>query len=205
MAGPGVDGVTTALIGNCGVTFAPVSKPNHRLLAELMEAVEDIAADAIMDGLPWNWTSYGEYLDAVDALQPAIQSIRSSVDGGDFNMISILEKAVEAAGFFKKVIETYSQPELKNAAIYRLGWSRMQKDKWQEASKTFNLVEKSSRLYPSASDLSEKALMGEDLPHKSPTTAGVLAIVPGLGHVYTERYKDGMVAFLLNGLTIWAK
>ena len=48
-------GVTTALIGNCGVTFAPVGKQNHRMLAELMEAVEDIAADAIMDGLPWDW------------------------------------------------------------------------------------------------------------------------------------------------------
>jgi N-acyl-D-amino-acid deacylase len=63
-------GVTTALIGNCGVTFAPVQKANHRLLAEMMEAVEDIAADAIMDGLPWNWTSYGEYLDAVQSLKP---------------------------------------------------------------------------------------------------------------------------------------
>ena len=62
-------GVTTALIGNCGVTFAPVGQQNHRLLAELMEAVEDIAADAIMDGLPWDWTSYGEYLDAVDRLR----------------------------------------------------------------------------------------------------------------------------------------
>jgi len=63
-------GVTTALIGNCGVTFAPVQKANHRLLAEMMEAVEDISADAIMDGLPWNWTSYGEYLDTVQALEP---------------------------------------------------------------------------------------------------------------------------------------
>lgn len=68
-------GVTTALIGNCGVTFAPVSKKNHRLLAELMESVEDIAADAIMDGLPWNWTSYGEYLDAVQTLKPALNVV----------------------------------------------------------------------------------------------------------------------------------
>lgn len=68
-------GVTTALIGNCGVTFAPVSKANHRLLAELMEAVEDIGADAIMDGLPWNWTSYGEYLDAVQRLEPALNVV----------------------------------------------------------------------------------------------------------------------------------
>ena len=68
-------GVTTALIGNCGVTFAPVSKANHRLLAELMEAVEDIAADAIMDGLPWDWTSYGDYLDSVQALKPALNVV----------------------------------------------------------------------------------------------------------------------------------
>jgi N-acyl-D-amino-acid deacylase len=68
-------GVTTALIGNCGVTFAPVGKANHRLLAELMEAVEDIEADAIMDGLPWDWTTYGEYLDAVERLQPALNVV----------------------------------------------------------------------------------------------------------------------------------
>jgi N-acyl-D-aspartate/D-glutamate deacylase len=68
-------GVTTALIGNCGVTFAPVSKPNRRYLAELMEAVEDIAADAIMDGLPWSWQSYGEYLDAVQGLNPTLNVV----------------------------------------------------------------------------------------------------------------------------------
>jgi N-acyl-D-aspartate/D-glutamate deacylase len=68
-------GVTTALIGNCGVTFAPVSPPNRRYLAELMEAVEDIAADAIMDGLPWTWQSYGEYLDAVQGLDPALNVV----------------------------------------------------------------------------------------------------------------------------------
>ncbi|MFT6433644.1 MAG: N-acyl-D-aspartate/D-glutamate deacylase [Candidatus Azotimanducaceae bacterium] len=68
-------GVTTALIGNCGVTFAPVGKGNHRILAELMEAVEDIGADAIMDGLPWNWSSYGEYLDTVQSLKPALNIV----------------------------------------------------------------------------------------------------------------------------------
>ena len=68
-------GVTTALIGNCGVTFAPCGPKNRRYLAELMEAVEDIAADAIMDGLPWDWSSYGEYLDSVQALKPALNIV----------------------------------------------------------------------------------------------------------------------------------
>lgn len=68
-------GVTTALIGNCGVTFAPCSKDNRQYLAELMEAVEDIAANAIIDGLPWNWTTFGEYLDTVQSLRPALNVV----------------------------------------------------------------------------------------------------------------------------------
>ncbi len=68
-------GVTTALIGNCGVTFAPVGDGKARYLAELMEAVEDIAADAIMDGLPWNWNSYGEYLDTLESLNPTLNVV----------------------------------------------------------------------------------------------------------------------------------
>lgn len=75
MSSSSYHGVTTALIGNCGVTFAPCGEKNRRYLAELMESVEDIAADAIMDGLPWNWTTYGEYLDSVQALQPALNVV----------------------------------------------------------------------------------------------------------------------------------
>lgn len=68
-------GVTTVLIGNCGVGFAPVSEKNRQYMAKLMESVEDIAAEAILDGLPWNWTSYGEYLDSVQALRPALNVV----------------------------------------------------------------------------------------------------------------------------------
>lgn len=68
-------GVTTALIGNCGVTFAPCSRDNRQYLAELMEAVEDIAANAIIDGLPWNWTTFGEYLDTVQSLRPTLNVV----------------------------------------------------------------------------------------------------------------------------------
>ena len=68
-------GVTTALIGNCGVTFAPCSPQNKNYLAKLMEAVEDISAAAIVDGLPWNWSSYGEYLDSVQELKPALNVV----------------------------------------------------------------------------------------------------------------------------------
>ena len=65
-------GVTTALFGNCGVTFAPCKANDREFLAGMMETVEDIPKNAILHGLPWNWESYGGYLDALEALGPAI-------------------------------------------------------------------------------------------------------------------------------------
>ncbi|MCY4144145.1 MAG: amidohydrolase family protein [Gammaproteobacteria bacterium] len=65
-------GVTTALFGNCGVTFAPCKEQDREFLAGMMETVEDIPKNAILTGLPWNWESYGEYLDSIESLNPAI-------------------------------------------------------------------------------------------------------------------------------------
>ena len=110
----------------------------------------------------------------------------------------------EAAHYFQRVVDEYPIPSLKNPALYRLGWSRLQDNDWHGAEQTFKLVGRNSPLYPSAQDLSAQSLEGEDLPYKDPTLAGVLAIVPGMGHVYCNRYKDALVAFLLNGLFIWA-
>ena len=56
-------GVTTALFGNCGVTFAPCKPKDREFLAGMMETVEDIPKNAILNGLAWDWESYGEYLD----------------------------------------------------------------------------------------------------------------------------------------------
>ena len=56
-------GVTTALLGNCGVTFAPCKSEDRDFLAGMMETVEDIPKHAILTGLPWDWQSYGGYLD----------------------------------------------------------------------------------------------------------------------------------------------
>jgi N-acyl-D-aspartate/D-glutamate deacylase len=56
-------GVTTVVVGNCGMSFAPVRPGSGPWLAELMESVEDIPASAILAGLPFTWEHYGEYLD----------------------------------------------------------------------------------------------------------------------------------------------
>jgi len=59
-------GVTTVVMGNCGVGFAPVRPGTEAELVALMEAVEDIPGTALHEGIPWGWESFGEYLDAID-------------------------------------------------------------------------------------------------------------------------------------------
>ena len=59
-------GVTTIVMGNCGVGFAPVRPGTEDRLVELMESVEDIPGTALHDGIPWGWESFAEYLDGID-------------------------------------------------------------------------------------------------------------------------------------------
>jgi N-acyl-D-aspartate/D-glutamate deacylase len=61
-------GVTTVVLGNCGVTFAPVRPGQQAWIAELMESVEDIPAASILEGLAWDWETYGDYLRAIDRM-----------------------------------------------------------------------------------------------------------------------------------------
>lgn len=56
-------GVTTVVMGNCGVGFAPCRSDQHEMLIRLMEGVEDIPHPVLVDGLPWTWETYPQYLD----------------------------------------------------------------------------------------------------------------------------------------------
>ena len=65
-------GVTTILFGNCGVGFAPVRSADHDALIDLMEGVEDIPGIALAEGLKWNWESFPQFLDTLEALPRTI-------------------------------------------------------------------------------------------------------------------------------------
>ena len=65
-------GVTTAIIGNCGIGFAPVHPDRHDWLIELMEGVEDIPGSALAEGITWEWETFGEYLDALERMPRAV-------------------------------------------------------------------------------------------------------------------------------------
>ena len=65
-------GVTTVVMGNCGVGFAPVRPGTEEWLIQLMEGVEDIPGAALSEGITWGWESFGDYLDALDGHSWAI-------------------------------------------------------------------------------------------------------------------------------------
>jgi N-acyl-D-aspartate/D-glutamate deacylase len=60
-------GVTTAVVGNCGVGFAPCRAEDHEVLVDLMAGVEDIPGVVMVDGLPWTWETFPEFLDALES------------------------------------------------------------------------------------------------------------------------------------------
>jgi N-acyl-D-aspartate/D-glutamate deacylase len=72
LAPSSLHGVTTAVMGNCGVGFAPVHPDKRDWIISLMEAVEDIPAATLRKGIPWSWESFPEYLDMLDTLPRSI-------------------------------------------------------------------------------------------------------------------------------------
>lgn len=75
MAPSSLHGVTTAVMGNCGVGFAPVKKADRERLIALMEGVEDIPGSALAEGIRWDWETFVEYMDAVDRVPRAIDVV----------------------------------------------------------------------------------------------------------------------------------
>ena len=65
-------GVTTVVMGNCGVGFAPAKPDKHDWLIGLMEGVEDIPGTALAEGMKWNWETFPEYLDALEEMPRSI-------------------------------------------------------------------------------------------------------------------------------------
>ena len=74
-------GVTSIVMGNCGVGFAPVKPADHNMLIELMEGVEDIPGAALSEGIDWNWETFPEYLDALEEM-PRVMDIATQVPHG---------------------------------------------------------------------------------------------------------------------------
>ena len=151
-------GVTSVVMGNCGMTFAPVRPGQHHVLAEAMETVEDIPASCILDGLPWDWEGYGGYLDSIDAMAKGINAggyvgdvaVRFYVAGDaacdpDFEaspdqlaeMARLVEEAIEAGAL------GYS---ISRSLFHRVPDGRNVPGTWAPSSEFFAVAESLGRL-----------------------------------------------------------
>lgn len=120
----------------------------------------------------------------------------------------IAEKSLKrydtALSTFQDIIDADSG-EYRSKAIYQQALLFIDMEAWGRAGETFREIPEGSALYPSASVFSQGLDNIDNIPYKSPATAGTLAaVLPGAGHLYTERPRDALVAFLLNGAFILA-
>lgn len=107
-------GVTTAVMGNCGVGFAPVRPGAEQFLVELMEGVEDIPGSALADGIDWAWESFPEFMDAIDSKQRAINLAAQVPHGALRAYVFQNDDAVNAPATNKQIDE---MAELAGEAI----------------------------------------------------------------------------------------
>ena len=113
-----------------------------------------------------------------------------------------LKRYTDALSTFHELNKSKSH-EFTDKALYQSAVVLMEMEEWQQARQTFATVPQDSPLAKSASIIASEIMHMDDLPKKSPATAGTLAaVLPGAGHLYTERPRDALVAFLLNGAFI---
>src|SRR5947209_3722937 len=115
-------GVTTVVMGNCGVGFAPVQPGAESFLIELMEGVEDIPGTALHEGIDWHWSSFPEYLDALEAM-PRTVDVAAQVPHAALRAYVMGERAHEAAAKGDELAEMAAMTEeaLRADAVGRAG------------------------------------------------------------------------------------
>ncbi len=119
---------------------------------------------------------------------------------------SCLEKKefAQARHFFRLVVEDFPDTPAGDEGQRQIALTYVKEDKWKEAAAEFRKTEPRSKLYQSSQRFAEGLERLDEVPQKSPETAGILAaLLPGAGHFYVGRYRDASVAFVLNGAFIW--
>jgi N-acyl-D-aspartate/D-glutamate deacylase len=115
-------GVTTVVMGNCGVGFAPVHPADHQKLIELMEGVEDIPGAALHEGLAWDWESFPEYLDAVDR-RPHDIDIGAQVPHGALRLYVMGERGASREDATKEDIDAMGRLARQGIEAGALGFT----------------------------------------------------------------------------------
>ena len=154
----------------------------------------------------FNGEKFQEAIDAFNELLtkfPAT-SFRTEVRFRISECFIKLKDYLKAIGNLNDIAFTAENIDIADQAYYRRGWIYLEMSRWEEAETSFRLISKKNWDKGRLESLSHEMSKKKDLKSKSPTAAGILAIIPGAGHLYCERYKDAAIAFILNSAMIYA-
>lgn len=115
-----------------------------------------------------------------------------------------LQEHSTAINVLNHLVETSNDPVFIDEAHYRAGWIYLQLNDVESARHRFQLISPQNRNLFRIQTINEELSREKLFPEKSPRVAGFLSIFPGAGFAYTERYRDALVAFLLNAGLIFA-
>jgi TolA-binding protein len=150
-----------------------------------------------------------QYAEAIKAFDELIEDYKNT--GYAFksylkiSRAYVLLKRYDAAlTGIKNLITIAPNQEIKDEAYYQGGWVYLEMGLWEKAQKYFEEISVQNRKKYNLKEIVMELDRKLPLKGKNPTTAGLLAIIPGAGHLYCERKKDALISFLLNGAMIYA-
>lgn len=158
-------------------------------------------AQAYFNGRKWD--------EAIDAAHQLTRRFPDSAYAAEASLLegrSFAEKKEfeRARLFFQNVAQRAPGTALADEARRQIALTYIKEERWREAAQELRKIDKSSKLFPPAEAMARGLERISEVPRKSPVAAGVLAaVLPGAGHFYTERYRDGAIALGLNGAFIW--
>ncbi|MEQ8267961.1 MAG: amidohydrolase family protein [Parvibaculum sp.] len=115
-------GVTTVVMGNCGVGFAPARPDKHDWLISLMEGVEDIPGAALAEGIKWNWETFPEYMNSLDG-QPRVLDVATQVPHGSVRAYVMGERGARNEAATDEDIAAMAEIVQEGIAAGALGFS----------------------------------------------------------------------------------
>jgi outer membrane protein assembly factor BamD (BamD/ComL family)/TM2 domain-containing membrane protein YozV len=138
-------------------------------------------------------------IDEYQATEYALKSYLST--GKAYVLLGRYDAALTS---LNNLITIAPDQEIRDKAYYQKGWVYLEMGLWEKARESFEKISSQNRKRYSIKKLSHEIDTRTPLKKKSPAVAGVLAIIPGAGHLYCNRKRDALISFLLNGAMIYA-
>lgn len=149
------------------------------------------------------------FQDAADVCQAVIEEASEAAETAKFYLL--LSRCQIRQNDFNQALITihnllsiYDEPAVQDEARYIGAWVCIETAQWPQAQNWLQAISGPNQERYKVEEITAGLATAPSIPQKDPKVAGLFAVLPGGGHLYTGRYQDALISFVLNGLTIWA-